>query len=232
MKKISRKQYFFIGLLSLITVYTIAREAHIIGFYRAPADSMMPNYAPNELLFTFRWANIDRGDVVAFHDISMPIPGYRKAQEDIFMGRIVAMGGDQFEIANGQVFINGSIIRPEKPIQFFWVLSQRAYQENARRFDSPAIPYLYDSVYVALQESKAVEIQKTIPMRLLDTPVFHEGIENIWGEEGLRWTANNFGPVTIPEDCLFIMGDNRCNSEDSRHRGFVPIKDVIGKVIY
>lgn len=40
-------------------------------------------------------------------------------------------------------------------------------------------------------------------------------------------------PVTVPEDCIFVMGDNRMNSKDSRSPevGFVPLDDVLGKVV-
>ncbi len=40
-----------------------------------------------------------------------------------------------------------------------------------------------------------------------------------------------FGPVTVPADKYFVMGDNRDNSQDSRYWGFLPRDYVKGKAL-
>lgn len=54
-------------------------------------------------------------------------------------------------------------------------------------------------------------------------------IQPFLSEETIRRTGN-FGPVKIPEDSYFVMGDNREFSKDSRNGlGYIQRNEIIGK---
>lgn len=68
-------------------------------------------------------------------------------------------------------------------------------------------------------------------IKIEDEKVFINGteLEETYTKDGV---TNGFFEGTIPEDCVFLMGDNRLGSNDSRSVdvGYVPIKDLRGRV--
>lgn len=54
--------------------------------------------------------------------------------------------------------------------------------------------------------------------------------ESSFVSEEARMHTGNFGPIEIPKDSYFVMGDNRAISRDSRNGlGFIDRDDIIGK---
>lgn len=89
---------------------------------------------------------------------------------------------------------------------------------------------------VVALEGETVEI-KDKQVFINDQPIqepfkFHSDSQVIKKSEYYQYDdpiRDNFGPVTVPSGQLFVMGDNRDNSMDSRYWGFLPLSYVKGR---
>jgi signal peptidase I len=94
-------------------------------------------------------------------------------------------------------------------------------------FEHPKDPSKDFMKRVIATEGEKVEIIRNkiyINDQLMDDP---------WGHFTMpRSSIEDYGPVRIPVGLLFVMGDNRDNSLDSRMFGFINVEKVKGKALY
>jgi signal peptidase I len=144
-----------------------------------------------------------------------------------------------------------------KPIQFYkipagsliptiiaddWIVTLKVWSTgNLKRRDmvvfpyppEPSINYIKRIIGLPGEKLEIANDQVFINGELIDEPYayFEPKERSSRQAQGLTDVApvSRFGPIVIPEGKLFVMGDNRYNSADSRYWGFVKLETVKSK---
>jgi len=103
-------------------------------------------------------------------------------------------------------------------------------------------PERYDIiVFIPPDEREKLYVKRVIGLpgetvELIDGKVYIDGREEPLNDSFTREESfDNKGPYHVPENSYFVLGDNRNYSHDSRgweNSSYVPIEDVLGKVIF
>jgi signal peptidase I len=227
--------YLFIGAVLLRTF--------LFAPFSIPSGSMMPNLLVGDYLFVSKWSygysrysfpfhpiNFEgrllggvpeRGDVVVFRH---PTTG-----ED-WVKRVIGLPGDTIEVHDGQVILNGQPIPRERIGPFDLAVSPNSPCRPAAGVGpDDARPD------IVVREENRPDGGHCLYPRFRETLPGGRSYEVL--DEG-RSTGDNFAngqPVTVPPGHLFMMGDNRDDSMDSRFDtsqggvGLLPIDNMLGR---
>jgi signal peptidase I len=152
----------------------------------------------------------ERGDVV----IATPIG----VKED-YIKRVIGLPGDRLEVRNGTVILNGVPIKRSEPIMRL-------------------IPADMNSPCNDLEYPGLLTMQGGKPFCRM--PIVHETLPNGVNYDtidlGYKYDADDYAPITVPAGHVFLMGDNRDRSADSRfsvaERGLggpIPVENLGGR---
>lgn len=137
-------------------------QAFVVKPYEVPTGSMLPTIQLGDRVLcdriTFRFREPRVGDIVVLEN---PVAG-----DPPLVKRVVAVGGQELDIEDGWVYLNG--VRQEEP-------------------------------YVVLERRGSFSLER---------------------------------PIAIPEGQLWLMGDNRAESADSRFFGTVSVEKVYGRAFF
>jgi signal peptidase I len=199
----------FLAVFVALTIRWAFLEAYVI-----PSGSMLPSLLINDHIFVNK---LVYGLRVPFSEkwlakFEEPKKGevivfkYPRDMSTFFIKRVVGEPGDKIRVENGTLYIND--IPMEKkvvaaPNDFDW-LRDEDFQRDGNTFD---------------RKDNYVHFIETLPGNVEHNVLLRRG-------EALM---DSYGPISVPEGSLFVMGDNRNNSMDSRVWGFVPKENILGR---
>lgn len=217
----------------VLLLFGLLRYLNWIQFYKVPTTNMEPTIKVGDIVYGSKLLKYERDAIVSY--LAKPAPWEETKTEYVSIGRIVGLAGDRVQLKRGQLYVNETFVNDTL---------LRAYRFQIRSSDLNCSLNEYDKKHKVFQSSDtSYELNFTYPelqnygilakcKRMFYEDTTATELVDVWNTDAHRkWTYDNFGPVTIPKDCFFILGDNRSNSVDSRQRGFIGYRSLLTKII-
>jgi signal peptidase I len=225
-------KFFFVEAYKIPTssMEETLMEGDFIIVNKAAYSVSIPHSIP---LFNIKLPDFDfisyskpsRGDVIVFE-----FPDHwdgKQIKTVNYVKRIIGEPGDVVEIADNVVYVNGRKLTGfdlENHKTLDSKVDEKIFHQgglwNGKDFGPVIVPWKGLSV-----ELNSKNINKIAP--LIDRE-FKDRVISVAGSV-IRINGKPVHTYTFKEDHFFVMGDNRDDSMDSRHWGFIPANLIIGK---
>ncbi|KAB2848701.1 MAG: signal peptidase I, partial [Sphingopyxis terrae] len=162
----------------------------------------------------------DRGDVVVFK--APPV------NDNDYIKRVIGLPGDTIQVKDGIVWLNGKPLKREPMADFVIPVTQNMIDASRANGTLPCYSPEFEEIGANGQrQCRYKRFKETLPSgksyAILDITSIPE---------------DNTAPVTVPAGHLFLMGDNRDRSADSRFPavegqgiGLVPEENLVGHAL-
>ena len=196
--------------IAVAVLIALFLRAFVVEAFKIPSGSMIPTLEVGDHIFVNKfiygvripWTNIKFGQ-----SYRKPRRGevivfiYPKDPDKDFIKRIVAIEGDTVEVRDDVLYVNGKAVERQK------------------------IPG--DCEYWDIEEEETQSWGRKLCDRYRETIDGHSFVAFY----DRNSQPKSFSQTTVPAHNVFVMGDNRDHSADSRMWGFVPLELIKGKAM-
>lgn len=195
-----------------VAIWLVLRS-YVVEAFRIPSPSMENTLLVGDFLFVDKTGYGGQFQVPFVGWRFWRLPGYAEPRRDgIVIFRSVEDSTPNLDIVKRLIGVPGDTLQ----------MVNDTLIRNGRRLDEPYALHLAagqdqgDSL--ALAQERALQLPHYI-----GTDHAH-----------YRPTFHTWGPIAVPPDSFWVMGDNRDNSRDSRYWGFLPRSHIEGRplIIY
>lgn len=222
MKK-KRIHKILIVLGVLLAVYQLLSWFHIFRLYQNSSFANEPNLPLNSRFFA---SNVIVPEITDFVCYKFEDEEFGK---QIRIHRLIGQEGDVVQIKDGNACVNNKNIDMLLNLWHYYRLTKQEF--DTITFSDAAIEQGREKdgfIYIPMTKVEArkygLEEKKVIIKSTQVEPYIYEVFHK-------NWNKDHFGPITVPRGKVFVLGDNRDNSHDSRYVGFINASDITGVLI-
>jgi signal peptidase I len=216
----------------LCAIYILAKFTGALVPYTIPSTANQPSLKLGSYIYTSNLIQPKKFDFICFKGLDII-----NQKEALFSYRLCGVGGDKIEIKNAVLFVNDVNVDKELNLSFLYkiprgyvlrMLNEEKISEADLKLDYQNSIQL-DTNFVFLSGDIIKEYKlEAYPKVLEYEKSINEAIKNIFNQD---WNADNFGPIKVPENEYFLLGDNRHNAHDSRFIGFIKKEQIVSVVL-
>lgn len=221
MNKTLRNFLFVIG--GILVLFFIGSQTKTLAVYRVASISNYPAFDAREFIVCSNLKKPKKLDFIGYR--------FKDFDETIQIGthRLIGLPGDLIEIKNSNLFVNNISIDSSLNLSKFYYVPVEDFEtiENYK-INQEHIVYMNNEKLLVNITSSTYKKYNLNYQPFINNE--HDSlIEEAYNK---KWNADNFGPYTVPEDCYFVLGDNRSNSLDSRYLGPIRKDDVVFTILF
>jgi len=209
-----------------IFTYMFLGQLGVLKLYSNPSTANEPALKLNSKMLVSNLVKPRIGDFVCFKFKDEEFGSYIK------VNRLYGLENDTLEIKNGIVYLNNLNLDIGLNLIHNYKVSTSVFEKLRKEGlinESSTSGKISDELYlISLKDDIAKKFNLTSHRIIENKDDESKYVKEIFNE---NWNKDNLGPLIIPKNKIFVLGDNRDNSMDSRYVGLIDKNKVVGVVI-